>query len=170
MLGEFTIGCAIGTGNPSTAQSGTNSYVDDNYVDPGYQVVAGAQAFLIADELAYESLDDFVIDDDGIDITSLDLDTAFGDCRVTNGLLTQLNALGPINHVVSPFSGDPLGIMRELSTTVTLDMRPVAGGEFHTDFFPAVSELALPKAIDLAADTELEGLWDSGQTVWDRAA
>ena len=30
-------------------------------------------------------------------------------------------------------------------------VKPVAGGEFHTDFFPSISALALPKAIDLAA-------------------
>jgi hypothetical protein len=60
--------------------------------------------------------------------------------------------------------------MRELFTRVTLDMRPVAGGEFHTDFFPAVSELALPKTIDLTAPSLLLASWDGGASIWDKGA
>jgi hypothetical protein len=78
-----------------------------------------------------------------------------------------------------PFSGDPQTTMRSVTTTVTLDLKPVDGTEFHTSFFPAVSELALPKTIDLAAtgDGELMAewdkgsggsTWDSGSTVWDQ--
>jgi hypothetical protein len=40
-----------------------------------------------------------------------------------------------------------------MTTTVTLDMRPLQGAEFNTRFFPAVTQLALPKTIDLAATT-----------------
>jgi hypothetical protein len=57
-----------------------------------------------------------------------------------------------------------------------MDLKPVAGGEFHTDFFPAVSRLALPKTIDLGADTgrttiwdiPLPSIWDEGASVWDQ--
>jgi hypothetical protein len=30
-------------------------------------------------------------------------------------------------------------------------MKPLTGSEFHTDFFPALTPLALPKTIDLEA-------------------
>jgi hypothetical protein len=149
MFGELVIGCAIGNGNSSAAASGVNSYVDDAYVDPPYQVMTGAQVALVTSELTYQPLDSFVIDDDGLDLTNLTVDTAMNEFLVTNGLLYQLQRLSVFQGTVIPVFGDPISTMQTLTTTCTLDMRPVAGGEFHTDFFPAVSALALPKMIDL---------------------
>jgi hypothetical protein len=153
MFGEFVIGCAIGTGNATNPAVGVNSYVDDGYVDPPYQVLAGGQVSLVDSELAYQPLDSFVIDDDGIDLTDLSVDTALNEFLVTNGLLRQLQTLSVFQGVVVPTFGDPISTMTTLTTRCTLDMRPVAGGEYHTDFFPSVSALALPKMIDLAANT-----------------
>jgi hypothetical protein len=42
MLGEFTIGCTIGTATAISPQAGAPSYVDDGYVNPGYQTIPGA--------------------------------------------------------------------------------------------------------------------------------
>jgi hypothetical protein len=41
--------------------------------------------------------------------------------------------------------------MSSLTTTATIDLKPVTGSEFHSDFFPDVAPLALPKLIDLSA-------------------
>ena len=175
MLGEFTIGCSIGAGNPSTAVEGVNAYVDDGYVD-GYQVIAGGQTMLLDNELAYQGLDEFAIDDDGLQLKNLTVRSAVNLCTVLNGLLTQLEHLGPYQQTVG--YGDPSSVVRNLSTQVTLDLKPVQGAEFHTSFFPAVSPLALPKTIDLgAADDEMMAewdrgsggsMWDGGGTVWDQ--
>jgi hypothetical protein len=180
MLGEFTIGCSIGNGVASTAVSGVNAYVDDGYVDLGYQVVVGGQRMLLTDELAYQSLEEFAVDDDGLDLTrALTIRGAVNFCTVINGLLDQLQGLGPYQQTVgSSGPGDPSSVIRQLSTQVTLDMKPVQGAEFHTSFFPAVSALALPRTIDLdAADDEMMAewdrgvggsTWDDGSTVWDQ--
>jgi len=151
MLGEFVIGCTIGNGTPSVAAVGENTYVEDLYVEPGWQVVAGAQYPLIEDELAYETLDAFVVADDGINLAFFGADEAVNYCTVENGLLDQLPVLGAFQGKIAPTDGDPLTAAREMNTTVTLDLRPVQGSEFHTDFFPALTQLALPKTIDLAA-------------------
>jgi hypothetical protein len=179
MLGEFTIGCSIGNGDASTAAVGVNAYVDDGYVDPGYQVIAGGQVMLLSDELAYQPLDEFAVDDDGLDLTRpLTTRGAVNECIVINGLLTQLQGLGPYQQTVMPSIGDPSSAIRKLSTKVTLDLKPVQGSEFHTSFFPAVSPLALPKTIDLGAsgdelmsewDRGVGGsTWDGGSTDWDQ--
>lgn len=177
MFGEFTLACSIGTGDPSTAQAGTNSYVADGYVEPGYQTVAGAQTMLVAGELAYETLDDFVVIDDGLNLRNMTITNAVNECVVLNGLTTQVDKLKPFQNTVTPSLGDPLNVVRTFSTSVTLDMKPVAGAEFTTGFFPAVSPLALPMTIDLAADpdgitaywdTRIGGSpWDSGGSTWD---
>jgi hypothetical protein len=178
MLGEFTIGCCIGNGDPSTAAIGVNAYVDDGYVAAGYQVIAGGQVMLLSDELAYQPLDEFAVDDDGLDLTRpLTTRGAVNECVVINGLLTQLQGLGPYQQTVGTSGpGDPSSVIRNASTTVTLDLKPLQGSEFHTSFFPAVSALALPKTIDLGA-YECDGCewdvregyseWDAGDSEWD---
>jgi hypothetical protein len=46
---------------------------------------------------------------------------------------------------------NPVKQMQTLSTTVTLDLKPLQGSEFSSAFFPAVTPLTLPKTIDLSA-------------------
>jgi hypothetical protein len=153
MTGEFTIACTIGNGTPSVAALGENTYVDDPYVERGWQVVAGAQYPLFEDEFAYEGLDSFVVADDGINLSFFGADEAVNYCTVDDGLEQQLTALDQYQDIIaSKAAGDPLTKARELTTTVTLDLRPVQGSEFHTNFFPALTQLSLPKTIDLAAE------------------
>jgi len=151
MQGTFTIGCTIGTGDPSAPVHGVNSYVADGYAEAGFQVIAGGQLELLSDELSYETLDQYVVDDDGLNLTYLTADTAVNFCTVVNGLETQLRALDEFQDTVAPTRGDPLTEARKYTTRVTLDLKPVQGSEFHTDFYPSVSRLALPKTIDLGA-------------------
>jgi hypothetical protein len=152
MLGEFTIGCSIGTGLSTAPQPGAPCYVDPGYVD-GYQVITGAQVSLAAadGDFAYETLDDFVVVDDGLDLTRVTAAAVVNQCIVTNGLSTQVPALGAFDQMLMPKDGNPMTTMSQLSTSVTLDLKPVQDSEFHTDFFPAVTPLILPKTIDLSA-------------------
>jgi hypothetical protein len=150
MLGEFTVGCTIGTGELVAPLAGVNSYVAAGYVSSGWQVVTGAQSVLIADEIAYQTLDNFVIADDGLDLTAVTIDSAVNECVVTNGLVTQLTVLDKYQNKTSTIEGDPLFTVDE--TSVTLDLKPVAGGEFATEFTPAITPLTLPKTIDLSGD------------------
>ena len=150
-IGEFTIGATIGNGTPSEAAAGAPTYVDEGYVEPGWQVYAGAQTMLLADEFAYETLEAAAIDDDGVNLANLSRENAVRYCIVVNGMKDQVEALQQYQGSVAPTNGDPLATMREMMTTVTLDLVPLTGAEFHTDFFPALSQLSLPKTIDLAA-------------------
>jgi hypothetical protein len=152
MAGEFVIGCSIGNGDPSSAAEGVATYVEAGYVEPGYQVMAGEQKMLLAAELAYETLDAFAIDDDGLDLTNLTEERAVNSCVVVNGLEQTLFTLADFQDKIAPaMHGDPIQAVATMSTAVTLDLKPVAGNTFHTTFFPAISQLSLPKTIDLAA-------------------
>ena len=152
-LGEFTLGCAIGTGEGVDPQPGVNAYVDDPYVDPGYQVMTGAQIMLgETGDIAYQTLDDFVISDDGLDLTHVTAAQAVNECVVTNSLVEQLPTLKSFDNAIAPLNGNPLKQMATMTTTVTLDLKPVQGSEFATAFFPAVTPLVLPKTIDLSAE------------------
>jgi hypothetical protein len=88
--------------------------------------------------------------DDGLDLTNLTAAAAVNECIVTNGMSVQMPAMAAYqNTVVNGVT--PVGRMNTLTTRVTLDLKPVAGGEFHTSFFPAVTPLMIPKTIDLSA-------------------
>jgi len=151
MLGEFSIGCSIGTGDGTAPQVGIPVYVDDGYVNTGYQVMAGEQMSVGTDaDFAYETLDDFAIVDDNLDLTRLTASQAVIDCTVLNGLLVQLTALDAINRTVGS-QNDPRTAIANAKTSVTLNLQPLQGSEFHSDFYPAVTELQLPKTIDLSA-------------------
>ena len=152
-FGEFTIGCSVGTGEPSTAAIGVPAYVDDEYVDLGYQVISGGQTILLADELAYQPLDNFVISDDGLDLTNMTVDRAVNEFVVVNGLTEQMETLVEFDRTVAPTDGDAITEMGKMATACTLDMKPVTGTTFTTYFFPSVTPLALPKTIDLAASS-----------------
>jgi len=153
MYGEFTLGCSIGNGQPVTAEDGVNVYADPGYVDDGWQVEDGDQYMFLTDELAYQTLDQFEIVDDGLDLTHLTAEAVVNSCTVVNGLTVQLAELAKFHNVSMPIAGlsNPFNATKNLATTVTLDLKPVAGSEYHTDFLPAVSMLAIPQTIDLRA-------------------
>lgn len=155
MWGEFTIGCSIGNDDAPSAAVGVPSYVEAGYVDLGYQVMSGGQTMLAGSDFAYQTLDDFTITDDGLDLTNLTEDAAVESFIVVNGLEDQMNAMFAHNNTVQPTSGDPAQQMATMTTAVTLNLKPVTGTNFHTDFFPAVTQLWLPKTIDLSATSGL---------------
>ena len=127
MLGEITIGCTIGTGELFAPLAGVNSYVAAGYVSSGWQVVTGAQSVLIADEIAYQTLDNFVIADDGLDLTAVTIGTAVNEC-VNQWPGNSTDRPRQISKQTSTVEGDRYTV-DEIS--VTLD--PAAGSEFATD-------------------------------------
>jgi hypothetical protein len=150
MLGEFTIGCSIGTGDGTMPQAGLPSYVDDGYTDD-YQAISGIQIPLAASDgdMAYETLDDFAVLDDGVDLSNPTADSMINKCQVTNGMIDQMKKLRPYQRSKYPQNGNP--IKQTISTTVNLDLKPLTGTEFQTNFYPAVTPLVLPMTIDLSA-------------------
>jgi hypothetical protein len=176
MYGEFTIGCSIGTNISTDPAAGNPTYVDAFYVDNGYQVIAGQQLPIAAlNDFYYQSLDDFVVEDDGLDFSNLGAGHVVNECRVTNGMSIQFPRLAQFQRTVVPSHGDPRSAMRSMTTRVTLAMQPVAGSEFTTNFYPAITELFLPMTINLGGTVESTwdssaGIWDTGDSLWDHMA
>jgi hypothetical protein len=152
MIGEFVVGCTIGTGFIVDPQAGANVWAAPGYVTSGYQAIEGRQVPLIDDEISYQTLTDFVIADDGLNLTDITVEDVVNECLVTNGMKEQMAALAVFQGAqLSATDGDPITTMKGMTTTVLLDLKPVAGGEFHTSFYPAVTALTLPQTIDLGA-------------------
>jgi hypothetical protein len=138
----ITIGCAIGHGGTVTGQAGAPTYVDDGYVDTGYQTMTGARLTAPSDDLVYETLTDFTVDDDGVDLLTLDEFTAVQSLEVKNGLKEQ-------TEVIDAF--DPVEAMKKLYTQVCVQLVPLTDQEFETTFTPTVDIMPIPRTIDLEA-------------------
>lgn len=147
---EVTIGCSIGYGAAlAAAASGTPVYVDDGYVDDGYQVRSGATEELIVGELQYQSFDDFeVTDDDGVDLFNMVPSTVLNSITVDGGPSEQRIAIDTSTSLPVP---DPIGALRDTPTIVTLDLKPTVGGPFSVTYAPNVSMLVVPQTVNLEA-------------------
>jgi hypothetical protein len=138
----ITIGCAIGYGGTVAGQVGEPTYVADGYVATGYQQMTGAVLVAASDDIAYETLSDFALDDDGVDLLTLDETTAVQILEVKNGIKEQAEVIN---------AADPLEAMRSLATQVCVQLVPLTDQEFETVFTPTVQPLPIPRTIDLEA-------------------
>ena len=139
---SLTIGCAIGYGGTVAGLAGDPTYVDDGYVATGYQIMTGAVLVAPTDDIAYQTLDDFAIDDDGVDLLTLNEYTAVQSLEVTNGIKEQV-------EVSDAF--DPLEAMKGLASRVCVQLVPLTDKEFETVYSPTVDPLPIPQTINLEA-------------------
>jgi hypothetical protein len=146
--GTLTIACTIGNGGSVSASAGTPEYVEDDYVEDGYQERDGAVLDVVAGELTYEDFSDFIIDDDEIDFQNMNPQTVIDSIVVDNGLTAQIAAINAGRDATPP---DPSSFLSAAPTMVTIRLRPVTGGAFQTVFSPVISDLKVPKTLDLAA-------------------
>lgn len=145
--GEFsasiTVGCAIGHGGTVSAAAGTLTYVDAGYVAAGYQQATGAELTLPTGDLVYQTLDDFPLDDDGINLQTLDAITAVEYITLTGGLHDQTTVVSSVS--------DPIDALNQYPSRVCVKFRQVAGQTFETIYTPLVVPLPIPQLIDLEA-------------------
>lgn len=140
-----TLGCTIGTGEVVAPSTGTPVYVDVGYVDLGYQIYAGGQLVLLSDQITYDEYRDTPILDDGINF--LDLRQA----DVTNSFVV-LNGEDEQEDVLSVRYTDIPAAIEGLNAKFTeciLDLKPLVGGPFQTDFVLTTSRLMIPQTIEL---------------------
>jgi hypothetical protein len=155
LLGTVTIGCAIGFGGAVTEIGGTPAYVDEGYVGLGYQFYQGQIEVLPAGDIGY----------------TVPIDTPNDD-----GLSFPLNAVpftyGPVFVPVSLSAGDFEGvvdlsnpdgaqaaktaidtILKSRRCHLDLTVLPVAGSSFENAYEIALTDLIVPKMIDLEASS-----------------
>lgn len=147
MLASVTIGCTVGKGNTVSTIPGNPVYVDDGYVDLGYQLYAGATLMPVAGEVTYEEFGQIPPNDDGIDFFAMDPATLVEDITIINPLPTQ-------QAVLSAFQPDlaaAIDALNQVFTEVDGEFKLLKGGPFITDYPITVSALMVPKTLDLEA-------------------
>jgi hypothetical protein len=153
----ITLGCSVGQGNIVVSAPGTPTYVAAGYVNVGWQRYADQFIMPVAGEIAYESLDGQLADDDGADFLHGRASDFVLHLTSGPGLAAQEAAMkgsASINSGLQYTAPDTTTVFDRLNvqqTTFELEMRPVTGGPFQTEYLPAVSLLMVPKTIDLEA-------------------
>ncbi|MEJ6845078.1 hypothetical protein V3589_02495 [Sinorhizobium fredii] len=146
-IASFVIGCSVGKGNPVSAATGTPTYVEEGYVETGYQIYAGASSAVVSGEVTVTDYSDIAPDDDGLDFDNLTQAQVIDEILVINGESDQRSLIGAFGSTLDE-TGDALD---QAYTEVDLTLVPISKGPFETVYAITVSALALPKTIDLEA-------------------
>lgn len=150
MICSVVIGCTIGRGGEVEEVVGEPDYVEAGFVDKGYQRYSGEYVMPIASEIAYSPINGLPPVDDGIDFKRMTKQMAF----------QQQLQIAWEADMQSPFiqtSDTPEEIYTSLNenaqTHISFAMRPLNSGPFLTVYPVDVTELKIPKTIDLEAES-----------------
>jgi hypothetical protein len=149
---EITLECTIGHGGTVAAVAGSGSYVDPGYVDAGYQVLTDGVSLVETGDVTWADYSGTAVADDGINFLDMRAADLVLSCSIVHDDAAQetvLTGTGPntFNDVQAAISA-----LNENYTQVAISLKPLNKTEPFTTAFPiTVSELKVPKTIDLGA-------------------
>lgn len=149
-LCSITVACTVGNAGTVSTSNGVESYVDTGYVEASYQWMNGETLSVLADEVHYTNLDDWEPDDDGIDLTRVTADQAVTSLIVNNpgqvqGAALRAGKKGRTGLSVREY-------LKQNYTQICLKLHEFDQGPFDSEINLTVSELKVPKTINLASD------------------
>lgn len=146
-FGRVAIGCTIGLGGSLSVTPPSLGYVQDDYVDAGYDALEGGDTALETNDTAWSFSAPVEVQDDGVLLDALTPASSIILFSAENMAPTQAAAItGPFADLTAAASA-----MNEVPTRFTLQMRVLDGLAFETDYTLTVADLVLPKTIDLEA-------------------
>jgi hypothetical protein len=143
---SLTICCTVGKGNTVTTVPGDPTYVEEGYVDDGYQAYSGRTVMPVPGEVTLS--EDYLLippNDDGVDFLVMDPATLVEQITIINPLPVQRTVLNAFQADISA----AINALNQVFTEVDEDFKVLKGGPFITDYPLEVSALAVPKTIDL---------------------
>lgn len=146
LIGTINVACTIGQGNTVAASLGTPTYVNDGYVENGYQQRTGYTVMPISGEITYVPPAD-PVQDDGVNFFDMTPDSVIDTFEVVNGQTDQNNQL---DHSFLDISA-AVEALNAKFTEVDLIMVPVTGGPFQQVYPVTVSDLMVQRTINLEA-------------------
>jgi hypothetical protein len=170
IIGNVAIECAVGEGSAITALPGIPSYVEEGYVEPGYQFYASTINVIGDGDVGYSTPIDEVLE--GELQFPLTKDQVVVREEIHGSLGEQLDAIGSVlgaiieaaqlndetnpapedvqlAHALGAFSID--GALHDHGIWYDLELKPVDKLEFVHEFDITTFNLVLPKQIDLEA-------------------
>jgi hypothetical protein len=145
-FGSVSIGCCIGTDGSLSATPPSSGYFESGYADSGYDLATG-QITLDSADTAWGFEGSIEINDDGVILEQIDSTNSILSFTAANLAPTQAAALG--GSFADVYAAAEA--MNEVPTTFALEMVPLDGLSFQTDYTLLVEDLVLPRQIDLEA-------------------
>lgn len=159
---RVTLACSIGRGGVVNAVGGDPSYVEEGYSELGWQFYTGGVTTPFVSDIGYSGMEDYAIDDDGVDFWNINPQDYVLDLQVSGSLETQIQEVGGMwmggnewrGSIIKP--KDPyktpieaIDRISSVATTFSVELVPLVGGPFETIITPTLTELELPQTIDL---------------------
>jgi hypothetical protein len=149
MLGHVTISCSVGYGNAIGADGGVPTFVEDGCVDLGYQYYDGQVVLVGGGDLGYAPPLD-VVNDDGL-VFPLRAPPFTVAPHVT---FTTVPSLEPPVASDDPDYDPSTPIktaLNQIESALEFTILPVADSTFETAYDVTVTDLTIPRGIDLEA-------------------
>lgn len=145
---SVTIGCMIGRNNTLSAPAaGTNVYAD-GYAQAGWQASVGSATAVASGDVQYTSYENTPITLGGLDLFAPEASSLIDEITVLGGAEEQAELLGSQTWADT---NEAIAALNGIKTQVALALVPVTGDELRTPFTITVSDLMVPKTIDLEA-------------------
>lgn len=144
---RITIGCTVGKGNTVEAVEGEGTYGPDDW-DEDYQYRDGELIMPVAGEVLYQSINGLRANDDGFDFINGITVAKVILPREFSGTHDQQRA------AAGERAPDPQTLFARINsipTVMKVNMKSLTGGPYQTNFDLLVSDLMIPKTIDLEA-------------------
>jgi hypothetical protein len=143
--GTVTIACCVGRGNVVEGTDGEPSYNEASYNDDNYSALEGERTGIMDGAIWYERPSD-PPNDDGVSFFDMTAENSVLSCSLMQGgESAQREILAQSYRLVS----DCLETLNNSYSRVSLIMRPLSGLSFEQVYYVNVSQLMIPKTIDL---------------------
>lgn len=146
LIGNVTLGCTVGRNGTVEEVVGDPDYVVDAYVEVPYQVHENEVIIPTAGDVGYR-LGNYGIDDDGVNLFFVRRDEYLLGITVTGTIDYQQPIVADAANLGS--AQQLMDLVAGFTTTVEVQMRPILSSSFATNITPYVSELKVPRTIDL---------------------
>jgi hypothetical protein len=152
MSATIEIGCSVGKGGTIEAQPGEPDYCEDDYVADDYQHYSGRYELPFPSDVAYEAQSGVAPNDDGIDFSRITPDSIINSLTYgpDTSQTSQQDALALFNISVS--QDGQVNATNATFDHFDISLKSLDGGPFETDYAVNLTELKVPKTIDLEAD------------------
>jgi len=148
---DITIASCIGYGGSYAGEAGTPTWVDEGWVDEGWQEYENTITVLDTADVQW-TIPKFASFDDGLDfLTGLNANNAVLNVTVTNPNTVQEAALWAASEGPNTDQSKVSSVLQNIPTQVSVTMVPMEGGPFQQEVVLSVSDLVVPKQIDLEA-------------------
>lgn len=150
-IGTITLACAIGYGGAYTIVPGTPDWIDEGYIDREYQQYVNEIVVTDTSDIQW-TVPPWSQFDDGLDfIAGLTPDNVILSLFVINGESVQRSAIMGASAGENTDQAAVSAAMQLVPTQVSLQLKPMEGGPFVQEVPISVSDLIIPKQIDLEA-------------------